>query len=88
MVSAGAAAFKVTSSLPCLALSQGLLYFLPAFGRSRVAGCLYLMADGSRAVSKRTSPSFQVPFKPLLASQAKSSHVAKPESVWEGPRKM
>lgn len=88
MVSAGAAAFKVTSSLPRLALSQGLLYLLPAFGCSRVSGCLYLMADGSGAVSKRIGPSFQVPFKPLLASQAKSSHVAKPESVWEGPLKM
>ena len=74
--------FKVTS-LASLALSQSLVYPLPAFGGSRVAG--YSMVPEQFL---REQVAFPSAFKPLLASQAKSSHMAKPESVWEGLLKM
>lgn len=54
---------------------------------SRVAGHLYLMASGSKTVSKRTSPSL-LSFKPLLASRTNTSHTRSLESMWEGPWKM
>lgn len=79
------------SSLPSGPQAKACCIF-PSFGCSMVAGCLYLMANGSRAVSKRTNPSFQVPFKPhsSITGQAKSHGQAQvsvegPPDVSAGP---